>query len=58
MLEVVLRGHNVYKATWTPTVGEILAVRQEPHNDHDRQAHALITVNGKGLCGYMADMRL
>ena len=38
VLEVVLRGHNVYKATWTPTVGEILAVRQEPHNNHDRHA--------------------
>ena len=38
VLEDVVRGHYVYKATWTPTVGEILAVRQEPGNDHDRYA--------------------
>ena len=36
VLEGVVRGHHVYKATWTPTVGEILAVHQEPGNDHDR----------------------
>ena len=30
VLEGVVRGHHVYKATWTPTMGEILAVRQEP----------------------------
>ena len=40
VLEGVVRGHHVYKATWTPTVGEIsiLAVRQQPGNDHDRHA--------------------
>ena len=39
-LEGVVRGHHVYKATWTPTVGEIsiLTVRQQPGNDHDRHA--------------------
>ena len=38
VLEGVVRGHHVYKATWTPTVGEIsiLAVRQQPGNGHDR----------------------
>ena len=38
VLEVVVRGRHVHKATWTPTVGEILAVRQEPGDDHDRHA--------------------
>ena len=36
VLEGVVHGHHVYKATWTPTVEEILAVRQEPGNDHDK----------------------
>ena len=38
VLEGVVHSHHVYKATWTPTVGEILAVRQEPGNNHDRHA--------------------
>ena len=38
VLEGVVRGHHVYKATWTPTVGEILTVRQEPGNGHDTHA--------------------
>ena len=38
VLEGVVRGHHIYKATWTPTVGEILAVRQLPGNGHDRHA--------------------
>ena len=39
VLEGVVCGHHVYKATWTPTVGEIsILVRQEPGNDHDRHA--------------------
>ena len=38
VLKNVVRGHHIYKATWTPTVGEILAVRQELGNDHDRHA--------------------
>ena len=38
VLESVVRGHHVCMASWTPTVGEIsiLAVRQQPGNDHDR----------------------
>ena len=38
VLEGVVCSHHVYKATWTPTVGEILAVRQESGNGHDRHA--------------------
>ena len=40
VLESVVHDHHVYKATWTPTVGEIsiLAVSQQPGNDHDRHA--------------------
>ena len=38
VLEGVVCGNHVYKATWTPTAGEIHAVRQEPGNRHDRHA--------------------
>ena len=34
----VVRGHHVYKAIWTPKLGEILKVFPEPSNDHDRRA--------------------
>ena len=36
VLEGVVCSYHVYKATWTPTVGEILPVCQEPGNNHDR----------------------
>ena len=45
VLEGVVCGHHVYKATWTPTVGEILVVRQEPGNDHDRHAVCIKVAN-------------
>ena len=31
----VVRGHHVYKAVWTPFVGETLTVHEEADNDHD-----------------------
>ena len=31
----VIRGHHVYKSVWTPTVGEVLQVSEEPDNLHD-----------------------
>ena len=49
VLEGVIRGHHVYKATWTPTVGEILVVRQEPGNDHDR--HVVCIERGAEIVG-------
>ena len=35
MHEGVVRGHHIYKETWTPSVGEILCVQQELENAHD-----------------------
>ena len=32
VLEGVVYGHHIYKETWTLTVGEMLAVLQEPGN--------------------------
>ena len=34
----VVRGHHVYKAVWTPFLGEILTAIAEPGNNHDRHA--------------------
>ena len=48
VLEGIVCGHHVYKATWTPTVGEILAVRQEPGNDHDRHAVCIKVADSDG----------
>ena len=37
-----MRGHHVYKAVWTPFVGEILDTRREDENSHDRHAVAVV----------------
>ena len=31
-LESSVRGHHVYRTSWTPTFGEILPVKREPTN--------------------------
>ena len=49
--ESVVRGHNIYKETWTPRVGEILLVRQEPGNEHDRKAVCLL--KGEMIVGHV-----
>ena len=36
----VVKGHHVYKAVWTPFIGEELPVQPEDHNDHDEHAVA------------------
>ena len=33
----------MYKAVWTPTIGERLCVQREPRNAHDRRAVAVLT---------------
>ena len=37
----VVKGHHVYKAVWTPFLGEELSVQPEDHNDHDEHAIAV-----------------
>ena len=51
VLECVVHGHHVYEVTWTPTVGEILSVRQEPGNDHDR--HDVCIKRGAEIVGHV-----
>ena len=44
--ESVIRGHHIFKGIWTPRTGEIVQVRQEAGNPHDRNAVALLKANG------------
>ena len=37
----VVRGHHVYKAIWTPYVGQRLQLSCEDSNDHDEHAVAV-----------------
>jgi hypothetical protein len=43
-MDSVIRGHHVYKSTWTPIVGQELDVDAEPNNVHD--SHAVATLLG------------
>ena len=31
-----VRGHHIYSQIWTPTIGEILSLQNEPDNSHDQ----------------------
>ena len=42
-LESTVRGHHVYKAIWTPVVGQVLHVQSEDSNKYDRFAVATPT---------------
>ena len=44
--ESVIRGHHIFKEIWTPHTGEILLVRKEAGNVHDRRAVALLKADG------------
>lgn len=38
----VIRGHHIYKAVWTPIVGETVQVCKEPSNPFDVHAVAIL----------------
>ena len=44
--ESVIRGHHIFKGIWTPRTGEIVQVRQEAGNPHDRNVVALFRADG------------
>ena len=44
--ESVIRGHHIFKGTWTPRTEVIVQVRQEAGNPHDRKAVALLKADG------------
>ena len=48
----VIRGHHVYKVTWTPYISENLTANIEEDNPHDR--HAIALTRGAGnIVGHM-----
>jgi len=44
-IDNVVRGHHVYKAIWTPLLGEMLNVEREDKNDHDEYS---VAIAGRG----------
>ncbi len=40
-IETCVRGYHVYKADWTPVLGEIMNCEREPDNRKDRYAVAV-----------------
>ena len=48
--ESVIRGHHIFKGIWTQGTEEIVQVRQEAGNPHDRNAVALSRWNGGWTC--------
>ena len=44
----VVRGHHIYKAVWTPTLGEDLLLEPEDENEHDK--YAVSVVRGSDSC--------
>ena len=47
--ESVVRGHHVYKAVWTPVIGELLPLRAKDDKEHDE--HAVAVVKGSDVVG-------
>ena len=47
----VIRGHHVYKAIWTPIVGENLSLQLEEENEHDN--HAVVVMSDNTIVGHM-----
>ena len=41
-IESTVRGHHVYKASWSPYIGEELPVQREVNNIHDDFAVAVL----------------
>ena len=50
-IESVVRGHHVYKAVWSPHLGEELETQRELDNEHDRFAVAVM--KGGQTVGHM-----
>ncbi len=49
--ESVVRGHHIYKSSWTPVLGEELLLKREEGNQHDEYAVAVLR-NG-AVVGHM-----
>ncbi len=50
-VQSTVRGHHVYKATWTPVIGEELTVTPEESNNHDH--HAIAVMKDDEIVGHV-----
>ena len=48
-IESTVRGHHVYKAAWSPYIGEELPVQREVNNIHDDFAVAVLKNGVRGV---------
>ena len=44
-----IRGYHVYKDNWIPVIGQVLLLKREPENAHDRNAVSVTTSCGEVL---------
>ena len=47
--ESVVRGHHIYKASWTPVIGEELPVPVEREEDNQHDEHAVVVLSQECL---------
>ena len=38
----MIRGHHIYKAVWTPVIGEQLVLKVEEDNEHNEYTIAMV----------------
>ena len=50
-IQSTVRGHHIYKAIWTPVIGEELTVIPEEANDHD--PHAIAVLKDEVIVGHV-----
>ena len=47
-----VRGYHAYQDMWNPSVGQVLRLRKEPDNSHDRHAVAVVK-SGNTVLGHI-----
>ena len=50
-VDIVIRGHHIYKVIWMPTLGEELQLMPEEDNIHDN--HAVAVMKEGNVVGHM-----
>ena len=56
-IESTVRGHHVYKAAWSPYIGEELPVQREVNSIHDDFAVAVLKSGSEMTCIVNGDRR-
>ena len=55
-IESVVRGHHIYKISWTPVIGEELMLEAEDCNEHDK--HAVAVMKDGHVVGHSNPLRV